>query len=64
MAESETSSSILIVWLAWEHCFAIVVLWPTPNGASAASPDREMMPAGAGSGRSWDVAPNNNIFYS
>ena len=27
MAESETSSSILIVWLAWEHYFGKVVLW-------------------------------------
>ena len=27
MAESETSSSILIVWLQWEHYFGKVVLW-------------------------------------
>ena len=27
MAESETSSSILIVWLVWEHYFEKVVLW-------------------------------------
>ena len=27
MAESETSSSILIVWLTWEHHFSKVVLW-------------------------------------
>ena len=31
MAESETSSSILIVWLAPEQQFEKVVLWPTPN---------------------------------
>ena len=27
MAESETSSSILIVWPTWEHYFGKVVLW-------------------------------------
>ena len=27
MAESETSSSISIVWLTWEHYFGKVVLW-------------------------------------
>ena len=31
MAESETSSSILVVWLAPEQQFEKVVLWPTPN---------------------------------
>ena len=31
MAESETSSSILSVWLAPEQQFEKVVLWPTPN---------------------------------
>ncbi len=31
MAESETSSSILLVWLAPEQQFEKVVLWPTPN---------------------------------
>ena len=34
MAESETSSSILIVWLAPEQQFEKVVLWPTPNARS------------------------------
>ena len=27
MAESEASSSILLVWLAYEHYFGIAVLW-------------------------------------
>ena len=31
MAESESSSSILSIWLAYEHEFEKVVLWPTPN---------------------------------
>jgi len=31
MAESESSSSILSSWLAYEHEFEKVVLWPTPN---------------------------------
>ena len=34
MAESETSSSILIVWLAPEQQFEKVVLWPTPKAGS------------------------------
>ena len=40
MAESETSSSILIVWLAWEHYFGKVVLWRQPNAGSGASGPR------------------------
>ena len=40
MAESETSSSILIVWLAWEHYFGKVVLWRKPNASSGASGPR------------------------
>ena len=27
VAESETSSSIFIIWLAWEHHFSKVALW-------------------------------------
>ena len=34
MAESETSSCILIVWLAPEQQFEKVVLWPTPKAGS------------------------------
>ena len=34
MAESETSSSILTVWLAPEQQFEKVVLWPTPKAGS------------------------------
>ena len=34
MAESETSSSILSIWLAPEQQFEKVVLWPTPKAGS------------------------------
>ena len=34
MAESESSSSILSIWLAYEHEFEKVALWPTPKAGS------------------------------
>ena len=37
MAESETSSSISIVWLPREHYFGKVVLWRQQNARSGAS---------------------------
>ena len=40
MAESESSSSILSIWLAYEHEFEKVVLWPTPKAGSG---DREII---------------------
>ena len=40
MAESESSSSILSTWLAYEHEFEKVVLWPTPNAINWHQYDR------------------------
>ena len=66
MAESETSSSILSIWLAPEQQFEKVVLWPTPKAGSG---DREMISkiskmsgrvlGWALLGGFWAVAPNN-----
>ena len=36
MAEAESSSSILSIWLAYEHEFEKVVLWSTPKAGSGA----------------------------
>ena len=43
MAESETSSCILIVWLAPEQQFEKVVLWPTPKAGSGGGNQMSMM---------------------
>ena len=61
MAESEASSSILIVWPAPEQQFEKVVLWPTPNatlglgvGGRNFGEHKWAVPC---SGGSWAVAP-------